>query len=156
MTDLSQLIERYSNGPNLLCDLLQSTTDSDLDAVPIAGKWSVREVICHLADAEIIYADRMKRVIAEESPAFFDADPNLHVPALCSPQRSLESELNVITAVRGHMLPILRSLSTADYQRTGQHSLDGIMTLHTLLQRITDHIPHHLAFIQEKIAALKH
>lgn len=151
MTDHSQLIEEYANGPGLLHDAVQSTTDFDLDAVPIAGKWSVRQAICHLADAEIIYADRMKRVVAEESPTLFDADPNLHVPALCNPQRSMDSELNVIAVVRAQMLPILRSLTTEDFQRTGRHSLDGEMTLYTLLQRITSHIPHHLAFIEDKI-----
>lgn len=155
MNDISQLIEEYSIGAKLLRDALQSTPDSDLDTVPVAGKWSMREAVCHLADAEIIYADRMKRIIAEDSPTFFEADPNVFVPALYCSQRTLEAELNVVSAVRAHMLPILQTLATEDYQRTGEHSLDGTMTLQTLLQRITDHIPHHLTFIHEKIAALK-
>ena len=154
MPSIPVLFEDYSGGAQLLRDAVQSTAGSDLDARPIEGKWSVREVVCHLADSEIIYADRMKRVIAEDNPTFFEADPNLFQPALCCQQRPLDTELEVIDAVRAHMLPILRSLDTSHFQRTGQHSLDGSMTLQMLLQRITDHIPHHIAFIEEKFTAM--
>ena len=52
------------------------------------------------------------------------------------------------------MLPILQSCDANAFQRTGVHSLDGPMTLQTLLQRITDHIPHHVAFIEEKLQTM--
>jgi len=154
MPSISALFEDYSEGAQLLRDAVRSTTGSDLDARPIEGKWSVREVVCHLADSEIIYADRMKRVIAEDNPTFFEADPNLFRPTLCCQQRPLDTELDVIDAVRAHMLPILRSLDASHFQQTGQHSLDGSVTLQSLLQRIADHIPHHIAFIEEKVTAM--
>jgi hypothetical protein len=151
MSNISTLIETYAGGAKLIRDALRSTAHVDLDARPIKEKWSVREVVCHLADAEIVYADRMKRVIAENNPTFFEADPNLFGPALHCPQRSLDREFDVIEAIRAHMLPILQSCDATEFQRTGIHSLDGPMTLRTLLQRITDHIPHHVAFIEEKL-----
>lgn len=154
MTDTSTLIQAYACGFGLLCDAVSSTPESGWDATPIAGKWSVRQVVCHLADAEVVYADRMKRVIAEENPTFFEADPNVFVPALHCSQRAPQAELNLIAAVRNHMLPILESCDSACFQRTGVHSLDGSMTLRTLLKRIAGHIPHHVAFIEEKLKAL--
>jgi len=154
MANISVLIETYSEGAKLLRDAVQSTTNTDLDARPIEGKLSIREVVCHLADSEIIYADRMKRVIAEDNPTFFEADPDLFVPALHCPQRSLGKELDVIDVIRTHMLPILKSCDVNDFQRAGVHSLDGPMTLQMLLQRIADHIPHHMAFIDEKLKAM--
>jgi hypothetical protein len=154
MARISALIESYARGAAQLRDCVGSAPESCWDATPIAGAWSVRQVVCHLADGEIVYADRMKRVIAEDSPTFFEADPNLLVPALFCLQRPWEAELNVIEAVRAHMLPILRSCTVNDFQRTGVHSLDGPMTLETLLARITAHIPHHVAFIEQKLRAL--
>lgn len=151
MSNISTLIESYSGGAKLVREALRSVANVDLDARPIEGKWSVREVVCHLADSEIIYADRMKRVIAEDNPTFFEADPNLFGPALYCPRRPLDRELAVIEAIRAHMLPILQSCNARDFQRNGVHSLDGQMTLQTLLRRITDHIPHHVAFIEEKL-----
>ncbi len=154
MGNFSALTQAYSEGAKLLCHVVRSTDNTDWDAKPIEGKWSVREVVCHLADSEIVYADRMKRVIAEDNPTLFEADPNLFCPALYCPKRSLDNEMNVIDAIRSHMLPILQSCDANDFRRTGVHSLDGPMTLETLLQRITAHIPHHVAFIEEKLAAM--
>jgi hypothetical protein len=151
MSDFSALIDAYSGGAKLIRDALRSTAKIDLDARPIEGKWSVREVVCHLADSEIVYADRMKRVIVEDNPTFFEADPNLFVPALHCPQRPVDRELDVIEAIRAHMLPILQSCDANVFRRTGVHSLDGKMTLQTLLERITNHLPHHVAFIEEKL-----
>jgi hypothetical protein len=46
-------------------------SQEQLIARPIPGKWSTLEVVCHLADFEIVFADRIKRVIAENEPALF-------------------------------------------------------------------------------------
>jgi hypothetical protein len=154
MADISTLIQAYSRGAELLRYTVGSTPESHWDARPIDGAWSIRQVVCHLADSEIVYADRMKRVIAEDNPTLFEADPDLFVPALYCSQRPWETELNVIETVRAHMLPILQSCNVEDFHRTGVHSIDGPMTLETLLQRVTSHIPHHIAFIQEKLRAL--
>ncbi len=154
MADISTLIEAYSCGAELLREAVLSTPEFSWDVAPIDGKWSIRQVVCHLADGEIVYADRMKRVIAEENPTLFEADPDLLVPALYCSQRPWEAELNVVDAVRTHMLSILQSCVIEDFQRTGVHSTDGPMTLRTLLERITGHIPHHIAFIEEKLQAL--
>ena len=154
MTDISTLIETYSRGEKLLRDAVRSTPESGWDRIPIKGKWSIRQVVCHLADSEIVYADRMKRVIVEDNPTLFEADPNEFVPALYCSQRPWETELNVIKAVRAHMLPILLACTSEDFQRTGVHSLDGPMTLETLLDRITGHIPHHISFIEKKLRVM--
>ena len=56
-------------------------TQEQLIARPIPGKWSTLEVVCHLADFEIVYADRIKRVIAENEPTLSAATqiPSPHV-----------------------------------------------------------------------------
>lgn len=138
----------------MLREAVRPATDSAWDARPIQGKWSIREVVCHLADSEIVYADRIKRVLAEETPTLFEADPNAFLPVLFCEQRQWEEELNVIDAVRTHMTPILRSCDREQTQRLGVHSIEGPMTLETLLERITGHIPHHVAFIEEKLREL--
>jgi hypothetical protein len=154
MDEISTLIDEYAGGAWLLRDAMRRAGGVDLDARPIEGKWSIREVVCHLADAEILYADRMKRVLAEENPTFFEADPNLFGAALNSRQRSIDTELAVVEAVRAHMVPILRACDAARFHRTGVHSRVGQMTLRTLLERITGHVPHHVAYIDEKVRRL--
>lgn len=152
---MQELLHEYAAGPQHLEQSLKGVTEEQLDHHPIAGAWSIRQVVCHLADSEIVYADRIKRVLAEENPLLFEADPNLFVPRLCGSNRTIEAELNVIKSLRSHMMPILLHLSVPDFQRTGRHSLDGPMTLETLVRRITSHIPHHIAFIRTKLEKMR-
>lgn len=154
MDDLAALLDAYARGPQQLRDAVRPATDSQWDATPIAGTWSIRQVVCHLADSEIVYADRMKRVLVEDNPTLFEADPDRFMPALHCSLRPLPTELDLIEAIRNHMLPILRSCSPQDFQRTGVHSTAGPLKLKNLLERVTAHLPHHITFIEQKIRAM--
>ncbi len=68
-------IDNYLDGPQVLRKAVAGMTPEQLAARPIPGKWSTLEVVCHLADFEIVYADRIKRVIAEDEPTLFGGDP---------------------------------------------------------------------------------
>ena len=148
------LLEQYLAGPNLLRRAIAGMSKKQLLARPIPGKWSIQEVVCHLADYEPIYADRMKRVIALDEPELLKGDPKLFAPRLAYDHRDLEEELALIELTRKQMSRILRTLTPEGFQRKGGHSRDGLLTLEVLLQRITDHIPHHIRFIEEKRRAL--
>lgn len=152
--DQQQLLAAYAEGPRQLRQAVAGLSAEQLRARPIAGKWSVLEVVCHLADFEPIYADRMKRVLAEEQPLMMSGDPDLFAAKLAYHQRDLEEELRLIESVRGQMVRILQTVDQADWQRCGRHSSDGLIPLQTLLKRVTGHIGHHLPFLAEKRAAL--
>jgi uncharacterized damage-inducible protein DinB len=144
------LIEQYLAGPGVFRLAVSGMTRAQLLARPIPGRWSTQEVVCHVADYEPIYADRMKRVIALKEPELLKGDPGLFAARLAYDQRDVEEELALIDMTRKQMARILRALKPEDFQRTGGHSRDGALTLEVLLQRITAHIPHHVRFIEEK------
>jgi hypothetical protein len=150
----TSLIEQYLAGPAQLRKAVAGMTREQLRARPVAGKWSTLEVICHIADFEPVYADRMKRVIAEDHPLLLSGDPDVFQARLAYSSRDAEEELKLIEVVRSQMARILKTLPDADFARTGKHSADGPLSLATLLERITNHIPHHVTFVQEKRKAL--
>ena len=152
--DYGLLIDRYLAGPARLQEAVAGMTADQLRARPIAGKWSTLEVVCHLADFEPIYADRMKRVLAEDQPRIMSGDPDLFAAKLAYHERDVEEELTLIDVQRRQMARILRTVSAADFQRAGVHSSDGPLTLETLLTRISGHIDSHLPFIADKRRAL--
>ena len=80
------LIAQYLMGPELLCRAIAGMSKEQLLARPLPGKWSTQEVVCHLADYEPIYADRMKRVIALEEPKLHKGDPGLFAARLAYDQ----------------------------------------------------------------------
>ncbi|MGA2254925.1 MAG: DinB family protein [Thermoguttaceae bacterium] len=148
------LIDNYLDGPQLLRKAVAGMSQEQLVARPIPRKWSTLEVICHLADFEIVYADRIKRVIAENDPTLFGGDPDGFAARLAYHQRNAEEELLLIEAIRKQVARILRTVKLDDFQRRGIHSESGPLTLETLVQRITGHIPHHVRFIEEKRKAM--
>jgi hypothetical protein len=148
------LIESYRAGPQVIRTAVAGMTQEQLTARPIPGKWSTMEVICHLADFEIVYADRIKRVIAENEPTLFGGDPDVFAARLAYHERNSEEELQLIELIRKQVAQILGTLKPEDFQRRGIHSESGPLTLETLLQRITGHIPHHVLFIDEKRKAM--
>jgi uncharacterized damage-inducible protein DinB len=147
-------LERYAAGPALLRQAIAGLTPHQLRQPVPPGRWCILQVLCHLADFEIVYADRLKRVLAEEQPTLFGGDPDLFAARLDYLRRSPDEELAVIDAIRRQVTRLLGERPAADFERTGIHSSDGPLSLATLLARIADHIPHHLKFIEQKRQAL--
>jgi len=148
--EAEMLIDNYLAGPELLRKAVAGMSQEQLIARPIPGKWSTLEVICHLADFEIVGADRIKRVIAEKEPTLLGGDENLFAARLAYHQRNAEEDLLLIELIRKQVARVLRTLKMEDFQRRGIHSEAGPLTLETLVQRNTAHIPHHVRFIEEK------
>jgi hypothetical protein len=148
------LIDNYLDGPRLLRQAVAGMSPTQLMTRPIAGKWSTLEVVCHLADFEIVGADRIKRVIAEREPTLPGGDENLFAARLAYHERNAEEELLLIELVRKQVAGILRTLKSEDFRRRGIHSEAGPLTLEALVQRSTSHIPHHVRFIEEKREAM--
>ena len=150
----STLVDNYLAGPAQLRQAVAGMTRDQLAARPVPGKWSTLEVICHIADFEPVYADRMKRVIAEDYPLLLAGDPDIFQARLAYSDRDADEELTLIQIVRSQMARILKTLPESEFARTGKHSIDGPISLATLLERITNHIPHHVTYVEEKRKAL--
>lgn len=152
--EYDSLIDQYAAGPRLLREATDGMTREQMLARPVAGKWSTLEVVCHLSDFELVYADRLKRVIAENEPTMFGGDPDTFAARLAYHSRDLGEELALIESCRASTARILRTLNEADFARVGKHSEAGPLSLATLLERVAGHLPHHAKFIQEKKRAL--
>jgi len=150
---MNEQIEQYRAGPRKLREAIAGMTPDQLDAKPVSGKWSTRQVICHIADGELVYADRIKRVIVEDRPPLMNLDPDAFAAALAYAKRDVEEELQLIEITRKQVARILESLDPAALGRVGNHSIEGPLTLEDLVNRITNHIAHHIRFIEEKRAA---
>jgi uncharacterized damage-inducible protein DinB len=154
MAALQQLIDSYLAGVQTLRQAVAGMSREQLLARPVPGKWSTLEVVCHITDFEPVYADRMKRVIAEERPTLLGADQKKFAAALAYHDRDIEEELTIVERTRKQMARILGKLPVEAFKRVGIHNEAGPKTLEQLLTTITNHIPHHVKFIAEKRKAL--
>lgn len=150
-----RLAEEYLQGASAVRAAVADMSREQLLARPVPGRWSTLEVVCHLADFEQVFADRIKRIIAlPEPPLYLAADENLYAQELGYHERDLEEELQLIEATRRDVARLLRRLSPQQLQKTGCHNLRGLQTLEKVVRTAIGHIPHHLAFIEEKRRAL--
>src|ERR1035441_3402148 len=76
MSDIPALLERFRRGPELLATALAGLSGEEEDFVSAPGKWTIRQILAHVADAELVGAHRLRQVIAEDSPLLiaFDQD----------------------------------------------------------------------------------
>ena len=68
------LIEQYEAGAGVPALAIRGLSVEDLDAHPVPGTWSLREIVVHLMDSDLVGSERMKRVIAMEEPSLLGYD----------------------------------------------------------------------------------
>ena len=109
---------------------------------PAPGKWSAREILCHLADTEIVFAYRLRQALAEDHHVIQPFDQDLW--ARRYPSFDADAALALFSAVRGWNLTLIRSLSPADSSRPVTHPERGTMTVGTLVETMGGHDVNHL------------
>jgi uncharacterized damage-inducible protein DinB len=144
------LVSAYESGPRRLHDALAGMTHEQLRARPVEGRWSTLEVVCHLADCEQFFADRMKRTIATDRPLLLGAEGSRYPGPLHYHDRDVAEEVELVTLTRRQMARILRLLDDGAWSRTAVHSETGLVTLRQLVLHAVRHLDHHLGFVAEK------
>ena len=154
MSKYHALIDRYENGGEQLLLAIRGLNREDLLAVPIPGKWSTQQVVLHLMDSDLIAADRMKRVIAEDNPTLIGFDENKFSTRLYYDQQDAATAAKILEMNRKLFAPVLRKLPDSAFERFGTHNERGKTTLLNLLETYAHHLEHHIKFIHEKRAAM--
>lgn len=152
--DTSALLEAYLVGPGDLRAAVTGLSREQLIARPVAGMWSVLEVVCHLADTDANIAQRLKRVLSEERPVFERVKPDLMRAALAYHERDVEEELAFIEIGRRQIARILRASSPEAWERVGVVGDRGDKTVAQMVNGAAEHIVHHLKFVVEKRRAM--
>jgi uncharacterized damage-inducible protein DinB len=151
---VADLISAYEQGVEELRVAVAGMTKEQLCSRPVAGRWSTLEVVCHIADCEQFFADRMKRTVAMDRPLLLGADGFRYPEPLCYQEHDLEQEIDLVAATRRQMARTLRLVAPDAWQRTAVHSETGLVMLRQLLLHAVNHLRHHLRFVAEKRVAL--
>src|SRR5262252_5616441 len=134
MPDIPALLERFRRGPELLAAILTGVYGEEEDFTTAVGKWSIRQIVAHLADAEMVGAHRMRQVIAEESPTLIAYDQDAWTHNLDYARRKPKQSLETFRRIRGENHELLKGLPESAFERTGNHSEDGPTTLLRLVE----------------------
>ena len=126
-------------------------------ARPVPGKWSAMEVLCHLVDTDFSTAFRIRMTLTSISPRLTAASLVERSTILGAETRDPAEELVLFQAVRAQTARILRSLPANALDRQAVLVKPGnevTRTVRQFLTGITEHVMHHLTFVEEKRTAL--
>jgi uncharacterized damage-inducible protein DinB len=148
------VIDRFDEGGPLLVQSIHGLSPEQCRDHPIPGTWSIAELVAHLLDCDLVFAERMKRIIAEESPVLQAFDEQAWITGLLSNAMPVDEGAALFAANRKWMTRILRAQDEAGFVRAGEHSEKGMQTLAEVLVYATNHLDHHLKFLYAKRAKL--
>jgi hypothetical protein len=137
-----KLIAQYRDGYATVVEALLKITTEELAARPAPGKWSVREIVHHLADSETTAGIRLRRLLAEDRPEIKGYDQDEFARRLHY-DRPHESSLQLFKAVRESTAELLERMQPADWVREGTHSEAGRYTPETWLTIYAAHAHNH-------------
>jgi uncharacterized damage-inducible protein DinB len=113
-----------------------------VNAAPARGKWSAREIVCHLADCEVVFAYRLRQTLAEDEHVIQPFDQEKFAANYFACQ--LQEALAVFGAVRTWNLALLRSVSPELHSKPVTHPERGPMTFFTIVETMAGHDMNHL------------
>jgi hypothetical protein len=154
MSELADLLERFRRGPELLAVATTGAAGTELDFQP-EGKWSVRQIVCHLADAESTGAMRFRQLIAEERPVMPGWDQEAWAAKLGYEKRKISQALEIFRVLRASNFELLKDLPEETYSRTGTHTTRGELSLLQMLRMYAEHVESHVKQLQAARAAYK-
>lgn len=152
MSEVPELLERLRRGTELVAFSLTGAAGSELDYVREPGKWSIRQIVAHLADSEMVAGMRLRRIIAEENPKIEAYNENAWATNLHYTRRETSQALETFRRIRGENYDLLKDLPAPTFDREGVHSERGAMSLKFLLQLIAEHAENHAAQIRTRRA----
>ena len=155
MADLSTLLERFRRAPEVLAVVLTGVFGEEEDFAPAPGKWSIRQIIAHLADAEMVMAHRFRQVIAEKNPTIVAFDQDAWAQNLDYARRKPKQSLETFRRVRAENYELLKELPESAYARAGNHTERGPLTLLQIVEGAAQHAESHARQMQEIREAYK-
>ncbi len=145
--DLNPFIKRLETLPERLVRAWEACPEELRDEPYRLGGWTRRTVVHHVADSHLNMYVRIKLALTEDEPTVKPYDENAW--AALGPDGPVELSLQLIQAIHGRVVPLLRSLTAEDFDRRYDHpELLRTVPLREVVQMYAWHGDHHLAHIQ--------
>jgi hypothetical protein len=146
---MQSAISLLAKTPNVLETLLADLPGELLHWKPAPDRWSISEVLAHLAALEQVYAESAMRMVAEDSPPLTKYDLAGAAARGDYSRGSAGENLALFTRTRRSTLALLTGLPASAAARTGVHSELGPITLAQMLNEWANHDLGHLRQIAE-------
>lgn len=139
--------------PKKLAALLKGRNSKQLMRRPEPDKWSVAEIVAHLADAELAISWRLRQVLANNAIPIQAYDQDLWAKTFNYAKRDPKQSLANFTALREANIALLKSVSRKLWENYGVHQERGNESVNHVVRMVAGHDLNHLQQIEKILKA---
>jgi hypothetical protein len=132
--------------------LLSGVSEAKAEQAYAAGKWTLKEVVGHIIDAERVFSYRMLSIGRGDPASLPPFDENLWVPASNANNRTMAGLLLELATVRAATVQLVNALDAAAWTRLGTAS-GKTVSVRALAYITAGHERHHVKIIRERYLA---
>ncbi len=134
--------------PDALRSMCASLTEEQALARYAPGKWSIKEVLGHLADTERVFSYRLFRIVRGDPTPLAGFDQNVYAAAARADERPLDALLDDFLSVREATIRVVDAASPEELARLGVAN-EATVSARALVYIATGHVDHHIAILRE-------
>ena len=153
--DRNQRIEAYAGAYEQLVEALNQFPRPMWQYKPGPDRWSIHQIIFHIADSEANSYVRCRCFLAEPGKTIMAYDENRWAESLRYDEQSPEEALELFRLLRQMSFRLIQNLPEPTWSSTIEHPEGGIMTLEDWLNIYANHIPEHIRQMQATYEAWK-
>src|SRR5215218_9255831 len=142
-----------SSTADRLRELIQGRTREELSRALGPSRWSVGEILAHLADAEVVAAWRFRSVLAQDAIALQPFDQNVWADAFKYAEVDAADSLRLFDVNRTATLALVRRVDPARHSHHGMHAERGRESIEHLLHLYAGHDLNHLSQVEGLLRA---
>ena len=151
-SDNTQLIDEFEMGYEKLLTKVHDLKDEALYRFKVnESDWSIKEIIIHIADVEMVGYLRIRTIIAEPGQTVMRFDQEKWAQELNYVTHSVSQALETVKVTRGTNAKLLRLIPLEKWNNTVNHSEYGEMNLYQTVEYFTNHLLHHLFKIDQRV-----
>jgi uncharacterized damage-inducible protein DinB len=151
MTDqqLKETIAAAERNPEDIARAVTGLPAKILQYKPAPNKWSIQEILAHLADSELVFAYRLRQALADMQPTFAPIDQDAWARELGYLEASAPELVAQYALLRRSNVRLLRRAQPADFEKSGFHpEQKRQITVAELAGYMSKHGPNHLEQIE--------
>ena len=143
------VVEALIGGAEIAAALLHDVSESQGGHAYAEGKWTLKEVLLHCADAERIFAYRALRIARGDTTPLPGWDESTYAPMSGANAREMGSVMNELESVRDASVTLFEGLPAEAWSRGGEANGRPV-TVRAIAWITAGHLLHHLEVIQER------
>jgi hypothetical protein len=148
----SDPVKLLAAAPAKLAKLVKGVTPSKARKRPEPDRWSIAEIVAHVADTEIVGGYRMRAILGAPGSQIIGFDQDAWVTALHYEKRNVQKALDQYRAFREANVALLKTLTPAQWKQYGVHNERGPETIETIARLFAGHDLNHFEQIKKILA----